>query len=65
MCQVCQVWKTQTLMVVSNIFYFNPCLGEMIQFDFAYFSNGLKPPTRNCFFFALVKNGKKMRGQFI
>ena len=28
----------------SNIPYFSPLPGEMIQFD-SYFSNGLKPPT--------------------
>ena len=29
-------------MVVSNILLFSPLLGEMIQFDYYYFSNGLK-----------------------
>ena len=33
-------------MVVSNIFYFSPLLGEDFQFD-SYFSDGLvQPPTR-------------------
>ena len=31
----------------SNIFYFHPYLGKMNPFWRAYFSNGLKPPTRN------------------
>ena len=31
--------------VVSNIFYFQPYLGEDSHFD-QYFSDGLKPPTR-------------------
>ena len=31
--------------VVPNIFLFLPLPEEMIQFDY-YFSNGLKPPTR-------------------
>ena len=46
------IWKITQLkmniifwVVVSNIFYFHPYLGEMIQFD-KYFSKGLKPPTR-------------------
>ena len=29
-------------------FLFSPLPGEMIQFDY-YFSNGLKPPTRNAY----------------
>ena len=32
--------------VVSNIFYFHPYLGKMNPIWRAYFSNGLKPPTR-------------------
>ena len=31
-------------------FLCSPRLGEMIQFDYILFSNGLKPPTRQCFF---------------
>ena len=38
--------RVQTWVVVSNIFYFHPYLGEDVQFD-QYFSKGLKPPTRN------------------
>ena len=35
-------------LVVSSVFMFTPMPGDMIQFD-QDFSNGLKPPTRNCF----------------
>ncbi len=38
--------------VVSNIFYFHPYLGKMNPFWRAYFSKGLKPPTR----FDFVRN---------
>ena len=34
--------------MVSSVFMFTPMPGDMIQFD-QDFSNGLKPPTRNCF----------------
>ena len=35
-------------LVVSSVFMFTAMPGDMIQFD-QDFSNGLKPPTRNCF----------------
>ena len=35
-------------MVVSNIFYFHPCLfGEMIKFDYCFSDGLVQPPTRN------------------
>ena len=45
--------------VVSNIFYFSPLFGGMIQFDL-YFSDGLKPPTTS----SLVKRHRR-RGYMI
>ncbi len=43
--RISELWY-HTWVVVSNIFYFHPYLGKMNPFWRAYFSKGLKPPTR-------------------
>ena len=44
--------------VVSNILYFHPYLGKDFQFD-AYFSDGLKPPTRSTVFLLSVSRSPR------